>query len=286
MVSIVSIQNNFTTTYNASAPKVFTAPVLAISAASNFVVKKIAGLEAPKSNLLFSDQALDSPDKLVGVSTPSRSIDILIGYRPDWSNSTKTITGLRESIQKTILPGCQYRFFFDNYWIDGVVETVQPNIYTENPELLISIICPFSGFRKTAGPITIPLPAKTNDGLPYNLSAYDLGTGNSGMIFKGVMSDNGAVKASVISNGVENDLVFRVNIGSTTVNTIPGQKSVTSTGSGPSILNYLESSLVMSVNNFSKNSFVMKSLNSAGALVPSHNFYAGSLIVDPSWVSI
>lgn len=84
-----------------------------------------------------------------GASVGKRNIVLAIGLNPDWA--IQTIEELRQLVYAYFLPKARVRLQFTSTHlpkvaIDGIVESVTPNIFSKDPQMQISIICPMPDF--------------------------------------------------------------------------------------------------------------------------------------------
>ncbi len=84
-----------------------------------------------------------------GSSTGKRNIVLTLGLHPNWVD--QTITSLRQVLYAYLLPEqwVKLRFFSDELPpvdITGIVESFDPAIFTQDPEIQVSIICPKPDF--------------------------------------------------------------------------------------------------------------------------------------------
>lgn len=84
-----------------------------------------------------------------GSSTGKRNIVLTVGLRPNWNDLT--IEDLRLILYSYFMPKNAVTLQFESTHmetvaIDGIVESIDPNIFSKTPEFLISIICPKSEF--------------------------------------------------------------------------------------------------------------------------------------------
>lgn len=104
-----------------------------------------------------------------GSDIGQRNIVLTVGFNPDFV--TYTIEQLRAILYKYFMPKNQVTLKFTSsnmaqVQISGYVESITPNIFSKDPELQVSIICPDPSFVATTATVitgsTIALP----DGTP------------------------------------------------------------------------------------------------------------------------
>lgn len=108
-------------------------------------VRNISGLDPVKASVNTS--ALGSVDgsSYVGSSVMDRNIILTLRPNPDWDNYT--YENLRRLLYSYFMPKRPTRleFYSDDLvpvYILGYVESVEVNMFSKDPELLVSIICP------------------------------------------------------------------------------------------------------------------------------------------------
>jgi hypothetical protein len=112
-------------------------------------IKNIDGLGPVASQINTSPYGSIDGEFYSGASTGKRNIVLTIGFNPDWS--TQTVEGLRQMIYAYFMPKTQVKLRFTSTHmaqvdIDGYVETCEPNIFSKDPEMQVSIICPKPAF--------------------------------------------------------------------------------------------------------------------------------------------
>lgn len=85
-----------------------------------------------------------------GANVGKRNIVLTLGLNPDWA--VQTIAELRRILYSYFMPKNQVRLVFTStHMVDvdilGYVETVEPNIFSKDPQLDVSIICPTPYFK-------------------------------------------------------------------------------------------------------------------------------------------
>lgn len=108
-------------------------------------IRNIDGLDPVKAAVNTSPLGSVDGTSYVGSSVPSRNIVLTIHPNPDWDLWTHE--SLRKIIYQYFMPKRPTRlvFYSDDMGpveISGVVESVGVNIFSKDPEYLVSIICP------------------------------------------------------------------------------------------------------------------------------------------------
>lgn len=132
---------------NPSAPEL---PLAGLSPSSDPIfIRSIQGLEPVKAEIVTTPLATGRGETRQGSSTGKRNIVLSLGLNPDWVE--QTMATLRQQLYRYFMPEewCKLRFISDHLPtvdIEGYVESMDPNIFTEDPEYQISIICPQPDF--------------------------------------------------------------------------------------------------------------------------------------------
>jgi phage-related protein len=120
-------------------------------------VTNIDGLEPVKASVGMSPLGSVDGSAYVGSSIPSRNIVLTLHPNPDWDNYTHEV--LRRLIYSYFMPKEPTRLVFysddlPTVHIDGIVESVEVNLFSNDPEFLVSIICPDPYFTAHT-PVTV-----------------------------------------------------------------------------------------------------------------------------------
>jgi hypothetical protein len=109
----------------------------------------IDGLDPVTSEISSTPFATGRGELFQGASTPKRNLVFTLGLNPNWEN--QTIASLRKLLYAYLMPELwvRFRFFTDDYppcQITGIVESFEPNIFSQEPEIQVSVICPKPDF--------------------------------------------------------------------------------------------------------------------------------------------
>lgn len=132
---------------NPSAPEL---PLAGFAASSDPIfIRDIKGLEPVKAEITTVPLATGRGERRQGSSTGKRNIVLSLGLNPNWVD--QTMATLRQHLYRYFMPEewCKLRFISDHLPtvdIEGYVESMDPNIFSEDPEYQISIICPQPDF--------------------------------------------------------------------------------------------------------------------------------------------
>lgn len=107
-------------------------------------LRNIDGLGPVKAELTSTPFASGRGELYQGGFTGKRNIVISLGLNPNWEN--QTMATLRQLLYRYFLPEewCKLRFYSQELPpvdIEGYVESFEPNIFSEDPEVQISVIC-------------------------------------------------------------------------------------------------------------------------------------------------
>lgn len=112
-------------------------------------IRNIEGLGPVKSDLALTPYATGRGELYQGITTGKRNIVLTLGLNPDWADYTPM--ALRQILYRYFMPErwSTLRFFSEEMppvYINGVVESFEPNIFSQDPEIQISLICPKPDF--------------------------------------------------------------------------------------------------------------------------------------------
>jgi hypothetical protein len=112
-------------------------------------IRNIEGLGPVKAEIAATPFATGRGELYQGINTPKRNIVLTLGLNPDWAN--QSMSSLRRLLYTYFTPEywTTLRFISDEYptmRIRGVVESFEPNIFSQDPEIQVSILCPKPDF--------------------------------------------------------------------------------------------------------------------------------------------
>ena len=121
------------------------------TANTNFGLKEVKGLEPVRADVNYADYATIVGGHYSSSNVGARNIVLTAFFEPDWS-SGETVEAMRRRVYSLASPGEEVRFmiFVDNQsqmFINGIVESNEPDMFTRDPSMTISIICPEPYFR-------------------------------------------------------------------------------------------------------------------------------------------
>jgi hypothetical protein len=112
-------------------------------------IRDIQGLGPVKAEIATTPFATGRGEIFQGGSTTKRNIVVTLGLHPNWVD--QSMTSLRQMLYRYFMPELwtKLRFISDDLpvvGIDGVVESFEPNMFSQDPEIQVSIICPKPDF--------------------------------------------------------------------------------------------------------------------------------------------
>src|ERR1044072_3263406 len=115
-------------------------------------VRNVEGLGPIKADIASTPFATGRGEQYQGSTTDKRNIVSTLGLNPDWEN--QTMSTLRHLLYRYFMTESWVKLrFYSDYLppvdIEGYVETFEPNMFSEDPEMSISIICPKPDFIQT-----------------------------------------------------------------------------------------------------------------------------------------
>lgn len=107
-------------------------------------VRNIEGLGPVKADITSTALASGRGEQHQGTFTGKRNIVMTLGLNPDWEN--ETMATLRQRLYTYLMPEqwTKLRFFSSHLPtcdIEGIVESFEPNMFSEDPEIQVSVIC-------------------------------------------------------------------------------------------------------------------------------------------------
>lgn len=129
------------------------APVLALSGFmptdDPVQIRNIDGLGPVAATINTTAFASGRGELYQGSTTPKRNIVLTLGLNPNWDD--QSVSSLRQLLYAYLMPQqwCKLRFFSDDLPtcdIEGYVESFEPNMFSEDPEVQVSVICPKPDF--------------------------------------------------------------------------------------------------------------------------------------------
>lgn len=108
-------------------------------------IRGITGLEPVDASVNVSPYGSVDGESHTGSTVLSRNIVLTLRPNPDWD--TWTYEALRRLLYSYFMPKRSIRLIFysddmDPVEISGIVESIEANLFSSDPELVVSIICP------------------------------------------------------------------------------------------------------------------------------------------------
>lgn len=208
---------------------------------SGLIVKGLEGLDPVKATLVTSSFAQLDGEQYHSSRREARNIKIKLGLEPDYA--INSVRELRNRIYSFFMPKTEVSLRFIRYEsfmseifmldILGRVETCETPLFTEEPEVDISLMCFDPDFYD---PVPISINGLSTSGLTETPIVYD-GTVETGMVFR-LYLDRDLSEFTIYhrpSDGTFRTLDFSAPLiaGDTlTISTIVGAKSVIRTRAG------------------------------------------------------
>lgn len=210
--------------YNTNGSLVLTLPVAAPDPSVPYVVTNIEGLGPVKADITTSAFASQDGGLIQASRTGMRNIVMSVGYRPDYLLN-QSVQTLRRELYPYFSPkgAVRLRFLNDDgptVEISGVVESHDPILFTQEPEVQISIMCALPNFKA----ITETVLNGFNN-VPMPVSHF--GTGDSGFVYR--LFVNRAIPLIKLQNEIDDDISYGtdlVNGDQVIISTVRGNKYV------------------------------------------------------------
>lgn len=210
-------------------------------------IRNIDGLGPVAAALATTPNGVIDGETYNGGTVAKRNIVITFGLNPDWAD--QTMESLRGMLYKYFMPKNELNLIFHSTHmadceITGYVESMEPNIFSRDPEVQVSIICPDPYFTAVVESVINGI-AVAIDGTPLTEFEYQ-GTVPTGFILTstvGALTYTGTVKMVNYAPTLESFSLLTTTISSTlklVVSTVLGDKYVrnvnTSSGAPTNIL--------------------------------------------------
>lgn len=136
-------------------------------------IRNIDGLGPVKATISTTPYSVFDGSTFTGSSVDTRNIVLTIGFNPNWADLT--FESLRRLVYAYFMPkaAVNLEFFSDDIppvGIYGYVESCEPVLFSKDPEIQVSIICPYPHF--TAIDPTIITGNAANQYVPVDFT-YD-----------------------------------------------------------------------------------------------------------------
>jgi hypothetical protein len=211
-------------------------------------ILNVEGLGPVKAAITTSPYGVFDGESYLGGNVGKRNIVMTIGLNPNWHD--QSMSSLRMLLYNYFMPKLPVRLRFSSSYlpdcqIDGVIESMDPNMFSKDPQVQISIICPMPDFVAVEPTVETGL---TNSGILFKTMTYP-GSVPAGIILKieQAVGSPGEDAIQLILKGEHQPLTFvaQGKIDPTTyfeIDSIPGEKYVHSVSTMlGTITNYLNS---------------------------------------------
>lgn len=124
-------------------------PIGVTTGSAPIQIKGIDGLTPVKASITTAPYGTIDAESLVGSSVGKRNIVFKLGLNPDWAD--QTIEGLRQELYKYFMPKDDVALRFTSTHLPlceifGTIEGFEQNIFSKDPEIQVSVICPSPDF--------------------------------------------------------------------------------------------------------------------------------------------
>jgi hypothetical protein len=221
-----------------------------MDSSNGYVVKEIDGLDPVNASLTTSSLAQVDGAQPQNARRDVRNITIKLGLEPDYLSTT--VQSLRSALYDWFMTKSLIglKFYLDGVLFavsSGQVETCTNSMFSADPEVDISILCYDPDLY---GPAQIELDSSTVSTTDTTAINY-AGTSDAGVIF--TLNINRSLDSVALYNTAPDNTIQQFALSGTgafvsgdilTINTIPGQKSVTLTRASitSSVLFYVDDS--------------------------------------------
>jgi hypothetical protein len=226
MLTMVTIQN----------PQGNTLQLPLMDFSGGYVVKDIQGLDPAKATLTSSSFAQLDGGQFQNSRREPRNITMKLGFLPDYTITT--VSDLRQNLYKFLMPkmNVQFSIYDDGILFattNAVIEDANNNMFSQDPEIDVSLIC-YDPDLYAPAPVSIPM-LTANDPTTTDV-VYD-GTSETGVIFTITLTrDMPSIGLyNLRPDGVQNAIILAgtfLNGDTLTVSTVAGNKFVNVTRAG------------------------------------------------------
>lgn len=202
-----------------------------IDLTSQFRFRKVDGLGPVKAAISTVELASESGSTFLSSKDSARNIVFNVEFKPDFASGF-TYTDLRRHLYEVFTPRSEVEMRFNDsdlgeMAISGYVEAHEPDIFSDNPSVQVSVLCPDPYFRRPGAGSTevlVPDASVASFNIPYS---GHVPTGFS-VEFK-ITEAMSSAKLSLLKTGTDGEISIQTafNVGDIVrVVTVPGQKVV------------------------------------------------------------
>lgn len=176
---------------------------LAYPEKSGFAIKSIDGLGPPKNNINTSYAYTIDGSVYNSSTTQNRNIviDLILLPHPTIEYSRKQLYYIFERDTKIKM---EIITDLDTYAITGYVESIEPNIFSDQESATISVICPNPWFESSKG-----LELCSNGVMPKFEFEFSNAAGTKSLIFGEVLANDYSVTYEGIDTGIDLDIIVK-----------------------------------------------------------------------------
>lgn len=228
---------------------------------AKYFIKNIDGLGPVKADITTSTYVTRDGSSFQNARATFRNIVMQLGFNPTYSTSNDPYGDLRRDLYSYFSPKSKIIIVFENVnmepvYIDGWVESFEPTIFSKDPDVTISIICPepyFSSLtpnislREGSGSISLTNTGTMESGLIILLDGFYSTTPNFTITKTAPTTEVMSYTGSLYSGGNMLSFYFITDVGNKTalqkVNAagyIPGTISPLDPFSGTSVLGLID----------------------------------------------
>lgn len=250
-------------------------PVTENDSSSPYKIVNASGLGPVQATISTSTYAGLDGAILQATRVGARNIVLTIGYRPD-HQSNHTIQNLRRDLYKYFAPKSEVRLrlYQDDYsdmTITGTVESHEPNMFSDDPEVVVSIMCEDPHFKAIKA-------TEINSYINTPVFPSFVGEGSAG--FKVEIFINRSIGSIRIKSAPNTDIVCTVPMVAgdiLEISTVRGKKRALLTRNGDtiSVLDAIAGSLSMQLSPLSS-SFMVKAAGAAN--IPFRLTYTAAFV--------
>lgn len=189
-----------------------------------YVITNIDGLGPVPASVTMSQYAGQDNEVFQFAKTGKRNIVISIGYRPDYE-ANDSISKLRQDLYSALPTKSKVTLNLKDdthkpVKIEGIVESHDPVIFSAEPTVQISIVCPESNF---SGLTEISLTNYNNQ----TVNPSFIGDANTGFIFE--LYVHRPITSVVFKNGIDTNIDYRGPLAAgdiLKISTVKGSKGI------------------------------------------------------------
>lgn len=164
---------------------------------SEYILQNINGLGPIKADVTSVDLVSESGSRVLGSRIGSRNIVFSLAFNPNWSSGS-SVTELRRNLYSVFTPEFEVDFLIRDDVLglmetEAIIETHDPDIFTRDPSVQISLLCHKPSFRLSGGGLTTHEPGR-----------YD----RFSMTYEGTHTVGFAMEATISTNMTDTPLIF------------------------------------------------------------------------------